>query len=165
MSDTTPSPGAGTAGAATTVGAAGTAGPNGDDQGWLGRALAAVPTVLSSRVHILWLFVLLLWIVVLAVPFPAIAPARIELILGNYTNVTSALGACIAAGGTMTLVHHARRESRFATERHRLTQEVHQLLCLAHPEHAAFLASARAADSAQPDDGARPATVTKPESG
>ena len=83
MSDTTPGPGAGAAG---TAGAAGPAEPEAGDQSGLGRALAAVPAVLSSKVHILWLFVLLLWIVILAVPFPGIASARIELILGNYTN-------------------------------------------------------------------------------
>ena len=108
---------------------------------------------------------LLLRIVILAVPFPGIASARIELILGNYTNVTSALGACIAAGGTMALAHHAKRESKLAEERHRVTQEVHQLLRLAHPEHAATLDSARAAGRAQPDDGVRPAAVTQPDGG
>lgn len=105
----------------------------------LDRALAAVPVVLSSKPHILWLFVLLLWIVILAIPFPAIAPTSLELILGNYTNVTSALGACIAAGGTVTLMKHARHQSRLAEERHRITAEMHQLLHLVHPEHAAAL--------------------------
>jgi len=167
MSDTTPGPGAGagTAGTAATAGTARPTQPQEGDQSWLGRALAAVPAVLSSKVHILWLFVLLLWIVILAVPFPGIASARIELILGNYTNVTSALGACIAAGGTMALAHHAKRESKLAEERHQMTQEVHQLLRLAHPEHAATLDSARAASGTQPDSGARPATVTQPDGG
>lgn len=87
----------------------------------LDRALAAVPVVLSSKVHIAWLFVLLLWIVILAIPFPAIAPTSLELVLGNYTNVTSALGACIAAGGTVSLMKHARHQSRLAEERHRMT--------------------------------------------
>lgn len=108
---------------------------------FLDRMLGTVPTVLASKLHILWLFVLLLWIVILAVPFPVIAPARVELILGNYTNVTSALGACIAAGGTVNVLHHVRRQSRLAEERHRLTMEMHRLLHLAHPEQAALLRS------------------------
>lgn len=120
--------------------------------GRLDRILNAIPVALSSKPHIAWLLVLLLWIVVLAVPFPSIASARVELILGNYTNVTSALGACIAAGGTVTLLHHARRQSRLAEERHRLTAEMHHLLVLAHPEHAAALGIATSSGDAHPPD-------------
>ncbi len=38
--------------------------------------------------------------------------ARAELIGGNYTNVTSDLGACIAAGLTVHLVKRDRRRTR-----------------------------------------------------
>ncbi|MHB1738632.1 MAG: hypothetical protein ACYCXA_03965 [Actinomycetes bacterium] len=105
----------------------------------LARALDTVPRILASRAHIIWLFVLLLWIVILAVPFPSIASARVELILGNYTNVTSDLGACIAAGGTVALVRHSRRQSRLAAERHQMTTEIHRLLHAAHPQTAKAL--------------------------
>lgn len=75
----------------------------------LDRVLSYVPRILASKVHIGWLFFLLLWIVFAAAIFPGIASARVELILGNYTNVTSDIGACIAAGGTVHLVHKSRQ--------------------------------------------------------
>ena len=54
--------------------------------------------------------------------------AKTELIGGNYTNVTSDIGACIAAGGTLHLISQNRKRSRVEAERLRLAQETHRLL-------------------------------------
>ena len=54
--------------------------------------------------------------------------AKSELIGGNYTNVTSDIGACIAAGGTLHLISQNRKRSRVEAERLRLAQETHRLL-------------------------------------
>ncbi len=52
--------------------------------------------------------------------------ARAELIGGNYTNVTSDLGACIAAGLTVHLVKRDRRRAR----------ELQELIDRLHGHHA-----------------------------
>ena len=54
--------------------------------------------------------------------------AKSELIGGNYTNVTSDIGACIAAGGTLHLISQNRKRSRVEAERLRLAKETHRLL-------------------------------------
>lgn len=91
----------------------------------LARALAAVPRALSSRAHIVWLAGLGVYLIVLpllGVPVPAAA----ELIGGNYTNVTSDIGACIAAGGTVTLLGHSRRRNRVADAMHRIVADLYR---------------------------------------
>ncbi|MFE9559339.1 hypothetical protein ACFYMW_30395 [Streptomyces sp. NPDC006692] len=60
-----------------------------------------------------------------------------ELIGGNYTNMTSEVGVCIAAGGTLHLVGSNRRRSRMDEERLRLARETHRLL------HRAYASQAR----------------------
>ncbi|HEY7133808.1 MAG TPA: hypothetical protein VIB48_01975 [Acidimicrobiia bacterium] len=101
-------------------------------QGAIARTLDAVPRVLASKTHIAWLFVLFVWIVLLAAVAPDLVSARTELILGNYTNVTSAIGACIAAGGTVTAVHHLRRQSRISEQRLKLEEERHAMATQTH---------------------------------
>jgi len=78
----------------------------------LDRVLALVPRALSSHVHIIFLGALGLFLVFLPLVGVHVS-ANAELIGGNYTNVTSDLGACIAAGLT---VHLVRREHRRAAE-------------------------------------------------
>jgi hypothetical protein len=51
--------------------------------------------------------------------------ARAELIGGNYTNVTSNLGACIAAGLT---VHLVRRDRKRADELSEVLRRSHETL-------------------------------------
>jgi hypothetical protein len=99
--------------------------PPGEPKGRLDRILGDIPRILASKAHIAWLFVLLLWIVILAIFIPSIAPARVELILGNYTNVTSDIGACIAAGGTVQLLRDSHKRNRLVAETHRLLHVVH----------------------------------------
>src|SRR5262245_33707565 len=78
----------------------------------LDRALQWVPRILSSKPHILWLMLLGIYLIVLPLLGVVVTP-RAELIGGNYTNVTSDIGACIAAGGTLHLVSQSRKRQRF----------------------------------------------------
>jgi len=68
------------------------------------KFLAAIPQLLSSNVSIfifLFLFIYLVVFGLIGLFVKAVAPsANAQLILGNYTNVTSALGAAIAAGAS-----------------------------------------------------------------
>jgi predicted phage tail protein len=75
------------------------------------RSLNAVPKLLSSKTHVIFLFALGIFLVVL--PLVGInVSAKAELIGGNYTNVTSDLGACIAAGGTIHMIKKHREHRR-----------------------------------------------------
>ncbi|MDQ2724988.1 MAG: hypothetical protein M3Y36_05770 [Actinomycetota bacterium] len=71
------------------------------------RGLNAVPRILSSKVHVVLLFLLGIYIVVLPL-FGLNVSAQSELIGGNYENTTSDIGACIAAGGTVHLIKKGR---------------------------------------------------------
>jgi predicted phage tail protein len=84
-----------------------------DDDGgtWFNRALQWVPRILSSKPHIVWLMALGVYLIVLPLLGIAVS-AKSELIGGNYTNVTSDIGACIAAGGTLHLVSQGRSGRR-----------------------------------------------------
>jgi phosphopantothenate synthetase len=90
----------------------------------LDRVLAFVPQALSSHAHIIFLACLGVFLVVLPLVGVNIS-ARAELIGGNYTNVTSDLGACIAAGLT---VHLVRRDRRRTTEIDELLRRGHEVL-------------------------------------
>ncbi|HEX3612354.1 MAG TPA: hypothetical protein VHU88_11775 [Sporichthyaceae bacterium] len=81
-----------------------------DPEGPMGRLMAAVPRALSSHAHIIFLALLGIYLVVLPL-FGVDVSAKAELIGGNYTNVTSDLGACIAAGMTVHLVKRDRTRS------------------------------------------------------
>jgi len=104
----------------------------------LDRALQYVPRALSSKVHVLLLIALGLYLVVL--PLLGInVSAHAELIGGNYTNVTSDVGACIAAGGTLHIVRQNRKRMRLEEERLRLARETHRLLHYVHADAAKTL--------------------------
>lgn len=71
----------------------------------LDRALGKIPDILSSKVSIviyLFLFVYLVVYALICLVVPALAgyapSSTMQLVMGNYTNVLSALGASIAAG-------------------------------------------------------------------
>lgn len=81
------------------------------------RALNAVPRLLASKPHVVLLFALGIFLVLLPLVGVHVS-AKAELIGGNYTNVTSDLGACIAAGGTVHLVRRHREHQRQLTELH-----------------------------------------------
>jgi hypothetical protein len=91
------------------------------------RILQWVPRVLSSKPHVVLLIGLGIYLIVLPLAGVKVS-ADAELIGGNYTNVTSDIGACIAAGGTLALVGQSRRRRRVEEERLRLARETHRLL-------------------------------------
>jgi hypothetical protein len=102
------------------------------------RVLQWVPRILSSKPHIVVLMLLGVYLIVLPLVGVAVS-AKSELIGGNYTNVTSDIGACIAAGGTLTLVNQSRKRAKVDEERLRLLTEVHCLLHHVHADAAAEL--------------------------
>jgi hypothetical protein len=91
------------------------------------RILQWVPRVLASKPHVLVLMGLGIYLIVLPLVGVTVS-ANAELIGGNYTNVTSDIGACIAAGGTLHLVAQSRKRRRIEEERLRLATETHRLL-------------------------------------
>lgn len=93
-------------------------------QSRLDKVLGVVPRALSSHLHIIFLGCLGVYLVLLPL-FGVNVSAKAELIGGNYTNVTSDLGACIAAGLTVHLVRRDRRRSK----------ELHDLLRTLHSRH------------------------------
>ncbi len=93
----------------------------------LDRILQWVPRLLSSKPHIILLMGLGVYLIILPLVGVAVS-AQSELIGGNYTNVTSDIGACIAAGGTLHLINQGRKRRALDEERLRLAQETHRLL-------------------------------------
>jgi hypothetical protein len=91
------------------------------------QALQWVPRLLSSKPHVLFLLALGVYLIVLPLCGLRVS-SNAELIGGNYTNVTSDIGACIAAGGTLHLVNQNRKRRKMEEERLRLAQESHRLL-------------------------------------
>ncbi len=91
------------------------------------RILQWVPRVLSSKPHVLILMGLGVYLIVLPILGVRVS-SNAELIGGNYTNVTSDIGACIAAGGTLHLVAQGRKRRKVEEERLRLARETHRLL-------------------------------------
>jgi hypothetical protein len=91
------------------------------------RILQWVPRLLSSKPHVVLLMGLGVYLIVLPILGVRVS-SNAELIGGNYTNVTSDIGACIAAGGTLHLVAQGRRRRKVEEERLRLAQETHRLL-------------------------------------
>ncbi len=93
----------------------------------LDRTLALVPRVLSSHAHIIFLFALGVYLIVLPIVGVHVS-ARIELIGGNYTNVTSDIAASIAAGLTVK-IHRDRRADRKRIEQlHASLDRLHERL-------------------------------------
>jgi len=75
--------------------------------------------LMSSKLHVVFLSGLGVFLVVL--PLVGIYhPSQFaELIGGNYTNVTSDIAACIAAGGTVHMVRKQR-------EHHSMLERIHR---------------------------------------
>lgn len=109
-----------------------------EPQSRLERVLQYIPRALSSTPHVILLLALGVFLVVLPL-FGVAVSAQAELIGGNYTNVTSDIGACIAAGGTLHLVRQGRRRRRMEEERLQLIRELHQLMFHVHAREVAEL--------------------------
>jgi hypothetical protein len=117
----------------------------------LSRLLGRLPYMLSSRPVILFGILLFLYLFVFAgittlLGHPGAVSTNSQLIFGNYTNVTSSVGAGIAAGASLTLLKHQRHTHRVARsaldtahEARAFAQETHRLLHSLHPEQAARL--------------------------
>lgn len=104
----------------------------------LDRILQWIPRLLASKPHIVALTALGFYLVLLPL-FGVEVSSKSELIGGNYTNVTSDIGACVAAGGTLHLITQGRKRRRAEEERLRLTREIHALLHHVHADAAAEL--------------------------
>ena len=94
-------------------------------EGLLQRALGAVPRILASHGHVIFLIVLGVYLILLPLMGVDVS-AKAELIGGNYTNVTSDIGACIAAGGTLNLLRHSRRRTKLAEASHKIVAELYE---------------------------------------
>ncbi len=114
----------------------------------LERALGYVPRALSSKAHILFLGALLVYLVLLPLSRLYAPTSQAMLIGGNWTNVTSDMGACIAAGGTLHLVRREKKRHLMEAERLRLARETHALLHRVHAAAAAELGHVSGAEAA-----------------
>jgi len=86
----------------------------------IAELLGRLPNLLSSRPVILFGILLFFYLFIFAgiatlLGYPTAVSTNTQLILGNYTNVSSSVGAGIAAGASLTLVkrqHHAHKLTR-----------------------------------------------------
>jgi len=115
------------------------------------KVLGRLPGVLSSKPVIIFGIILFLYLFVFAgiaslLGHAGAVSTNTQLILGNYTNVSSSVGAGIAAGAGLTLLKRQNKAHRLAMAAHDaaieakgLAEETHRILHLAFPEHAAAL--------------------------
>jgi hypothetical protein len=128
---------------------------------WFDQTLQWIPRILSSKPHVIILIGLGIYLIVLPLTGVRVGPGA-ELIGGNYTNVTSDIGASIAAGGTLHLVGESRRRRKIDEERLLLARQTHHLLHHVYAQAARELGhvgpgAARMTDQAgQPPPGASP---------
>jgi hypothetical protein len=125
------------------------------------KVLGRLPSLLSSKPVIIFGIILFFYLFVFAgiaslLGHSDAVTANTQLILGNYTNVSSSVGAGIAAGAGLTLLKRQNRAHRLAVAAHdaaieakSLAEETHRILHLAFPDHAAAL-------------GQQPGRVTQP---
>jgi hypothetical protein len=74
---------------------------------------------------VVWLLALGFYLIVLPLMGVTVSQ-KAELIGGNYTNVTSDIGACVAAGGTLTVLRHARKRRRVEEATHRIMADLYK---------------------------------------
>ena len=95
----------------------------------LDKFLNAIPRVLAGKVSIfifIFLFVYLVIFGLLGLFITSLAPtAEVQLILGNYTNVTSALGAAIAAGASTAHLVQSRKNRETADKLKQSINDLH----------------------------------------
>ena len=100
----------------------------------LDQILGVVPRALASHAHIIWLLGLGIYLIVLPLLGVHVSSSA-ELIGGNYTNVTSDLGACIAAGGTLKLVQQQRKRNRAAEAAELAAAAAHRIMADLYKHH------------------------------
>jgi hypothetical protein len=115
------------------------------------KILGRLPNLLSSKPVIIFGIVLFCYLFLYAgiaslLGHPGAVSANTQLILGNYTNVSSSVGAGIAAGAGLTLLKRQNRTHKLTVAAHdaaleakSLAEETHRILHRAFPEHAAAL--------------------------
>jgi hypothetical protein len=115
------------------------------------KVLGKLPNLLSSKPVIIFGIILFCYLFLYAgiaslLGHSGAVSANTQLILGNYTNVSSSVGAGIAAGAGLTLLKRQARAHRLATAAHdaaiearELAEQTHRILHLAFPDHAAAL--------------------------
>ncbi len=96
-----------------------------DKKSLLAKVLGVVPQALSSKPHIIFLAVLGVYLVILPLLSVHVS-AFAELVGGNYTNVTSDLGACIAAGGTIHVLRSHKEHRREIRHLEELVVDLHR---------------------------------------
>ncbi len=89
------------------------------------KVLALVPRALASKPHIIFLTLLGVFLVLLPLVGVHVSSFA-ELVGGNYTNVTSDLGACIAAGGTLHVIKSHRAHRNEIAALRKLVEELHE---------------------------------------
>jgi hypothetical protein len=105
-----------------------------EDPRGIDKVLGVVPRFLASHFHVIWLLGLGVYLIVLPL-FGVHVSSQAELIGGNYTNVTSDIGACIAAGGTLTVIQHQRKQSRAAELRAKTAEATHAIMADLYRRH------------------------------
>jgi uncharacterized membrane protein YgcG len=115
------------------------------------RILGKLPNVLSSKPVIIFGIILFCYLFLYAgiaslLGHAGAVSANTQLILGNYTNVSSSVGAGIAAGAGLTLLKRQNKTHRLTVAAHdaaleakSLAEETHRILHQAFPDHAAAL--------------------------
>ena len=114
----------------------------------IAELLGRLPNLLSSRPVILFGIFLFFYLFIFAgiatlLGYPNAVSTNTQLILGNYTNVSSSVGAGIAAGASLTLVKRQRHAHKLtqaahtaAMEARAFAQETPKLLHLINPDAA-----------------------------
>ena len=98
---------------------------------WLFKIPALLSCKTSIFIYLFLFFYLVVFPVICAVIpfFRSLAPSDMEqLILGNYTNVLSALGASIAAGSGVTVHHKIKEAHQNHDHLQKSVNELHQKL-------------------------------------
>jgi hypothetical protein len=120
-------------------------------QSGMDKVLGRLPNLLSSKPVIIFGILLFCYLFLFAgiaslLGHSGAVSANTQLILGNYTNVSSSVGAGIAAGAGLTLLKRQNKTHRLTVAAHdaaleakSLAEETHRILHMAFPEHAAAL--------------------------
>jgi hypothetical protein len=92
-------------------------------KGRMDKVLGQLPSVLSSKPVIIFGIILFCYLFLYAgiaslLGHPGAVSANTQLILGNYTNVSSSVGAGIAAGAGLTLLKRQAKAHRLTVAAH-----------------------------------------------
>ncbi|WHU45124.1 hypothetical protein QNM97_13795 [Gordonia sp. L191] len=105
----------------------------------MNRALSWIPRFLSSKTSIIIAIVMFCYLVVLGAiatltGHPTWVPDNAQLILGNYTNVLSMLGAGIAAGAGHKAIEGQRKVRELHAQTHDMLTQISEQLDTTPPD-------------------------------